>query len=160
MQAYVAGFLFNEAGTEVALIEKLKPAWQKGKLNAIGGKVETVYITDSAGNESIHHKESPIDAMVREFEEETGVFIPPSEWKYKIHLIIPEIAEIFFFTCFSDVIREVKTVEEEKVGIYEISNLRFGEPMIENLKWIVPFCLDKNITGPITVEEISTAKAA
>jgi hypothetical protein len=34
----VAGFLFRNNDTEVALIRKNKPDWQKGKLNGIGGK--------------------------------------------------------------------------------------------------------------------------
>ena len=40
MMKYVAGFLFSNDYKYVALIKKEKPAWQKGKLNAIGGKIE------------------------------------------------------------------------------------------------------------------------
>lgn len=40
MIEYVAGFLFSEDGEYVALVEKQKPEWQKGKYNAIGGKIE------------------------------------------------------------------------------------------------------------------------
>ncbi len=58
---YVAGFYFSECGERVALIRKLKPEWQRGWLNGIGGKVEP--------------GESPLSAMVREFEEEAGARI-------------------------------------------------------------------------------------
>lgn len=49
---YVAGFMFNEDRTRVALIEKQKPDWQRGKLNGIGGKIED--------------DESPVEAMTSE----------------------------------------------------------------------------------------------
>lgn len=55
---YVAGFLFSENLLSVALIRKEKPAWQKGCLNAIGGKIE--------------ENETPFEAMKREFTEEAG----------------------------------------------------------------------------------------
>jgi hypothetical protein len=62
---YVAGFLFRENKTQVALIEKQRPAWQKGKLNGIGGRVEI--------------DETPREAMKREFKEEAGADI--SQWR-------------------------------------------------------------------------------
>lgn len=55
---YVLGFMFNEDESKVLLIMKNRPAWQAGKLNGVGGKIE-------AG-------ETPIQAMEREFAEETG----------------------------------------------------------------------------------------
>lgn len=64
MKKYVAGFLFSSDGTMVALVEKQKPDWQKGKLNAIGGKIE--------------EGESALQAMQREFKEEAGLDI--SNW--------------------------------------------------------------------------------
>lgn len=153
MQAYVCGFLFSEDKTKVALIQKTKPAWQAGMLNAVGGKVEV-----TVNGDTITHIEQPLDAMVREFEEETGVYIPPTEWKYRVHLVIPDTAEIFFFSCFSDVINEVKTVEEEQVGIYSIDKLVL-ENMIPNLRWLIPLCLDDALKSPIEIEEAVTKAA-
>lgn len=60
---YVLGFMFNEDESKVLLVHKNRPTWQAGKLNGIGGKIE-------AG-------ETPLQAMEREFMEETG-FI--SKW--------------------------------------------------------------------------------
>jgi 8-oxo-dGTP diphosphatase len=37
---YVLGFLFDPSQKDVVLIKKLKPEWQKGKLNGVGGKIE------------------------------------------------------------------------------------------------------------------------
>lgn len=56
MTRYVVGFLF--ADDEVLLIKKNHPSWQFGKLNGLGGHIE--------------ENESPLDAMIREFEEESG----------------------------------------------------------------------------------------
>jgi len=165
MQAYVGGFLFSEDRKHVALIEKLRPKWQAGKLNAIGGKVET-----KEENGVVTHIETPLEAMVREFQEETGVFVPQDQWKYRAHLVIPEVAEVFFFAAFSDVIGDVKTVEEEKVNIYRVDDVIFGvnrstfdkeKPIIENLKWLIPLCMDKAVQGPVEViEEVATTKTA
>jgi 8-oxo-dGTP diphosphatase len=55
---YVLGFCFDFGYHNVLLIEKSHPAWQAGKLNGIGGKIE--------------EGESPSKAMAREFREETG----------------------------------------------------------------------------------------
>lgn len=56
---YVAGLAFCPYGKHVALIRKRRPVNQAGLLNGIGGKVEP--------------GETPEEAMVREFKEETTV---------------------------------------------------------------------------------------
>ena len=61
MQEYACGFLFSLDRTRVLLIRKRRPAWQAGKLNGLGGKVEP--------GESFH------DALVRELCEELGIAI-------------------------------------------------------------------------------------
>lgn len=66
VREYVVGYLFSPDGQAVALIEKNHPAWQYGKFNGIGGKIEP--------GESKH------EAMCREFEEEAGVYIEPDAW--------------------------------------------------------------------------------
>ncbi len=62
MQLFVCGFCFDENRKRVVLIEKSQPAWQAGRLNGVGGKVEP--------------GESVADAMTREFKEEAGVRLP------------------------------------------------------------------------------------
>lgn len=65
-QDYVVGYAFRSDYGAVALIEKRKPAWQAGKLNGIGGKIEP--------------GESPEAAMSREFLEEAGLLVHPQCW--------------------------------------------------------------------------------
>lgn len=55
---YVLGIMFSEDEERVLAIWKNRPDWQAGKLNGIGGKIED--------------GETPIEAMRREFREETG----------------------------------------------------------------------------------------
>jgi len=66
---YVLGFCFE--GPEVrnrfvVLIEKQRPDWQQDRFNGVGGHTKV--------------GESPIDAMTREFREETGVVTLPDQW--------------------------------------------------------------------------------
>ena len=58
---YVAGFLFDDSLSRVLLIKKNRPEWQAGKLNGVGGKIE--------------FGENALQAMTREFKEETGVTV-------------------------------------------------------------------------------------
>ncbi len=80
---YVAGFMFRRSNSEVALVRKNKPDWQRGKLNGIGGKVEE----SDCG---------PHEAMAREFLEETGVATSPAAWS-KVAVLDTPGARIHFF---------------------------------------------------------------
>lgn len=64
-QHYVLGYAFLIETEEVLLIKKTKPAWMVGKLNGVGGKVES--------------EEHPLDSMIREFKEETN--IDATDWQ-------------------------------------------------------------------------------
>lgn len=61
---YVLGFARTKAG--VLLILKTHPDFQKGKFNGVGGKIE--------------EGETPLQAMIREFLEETGIATQAYEW--------------------------------------------------------------------------------
>jgi len=73
MIKYVCGFAFTEDGKQVLLISKNRPEWQRGRLNGVGGKIESF-------------DKSPAYAMVREFEEETGLKTKPDQWDFLISL--------------------------------------------------------------------------
>lgn len=122
---FVAGFLFRDrgCGAEVALIQKSKPAWQKGRLNGIGGKIET--------------GEKPSEAMIREFQEETGATV--EDWRPFCTLKGPDWAVEFFESW---VPAEVATQEEEEVMWVLVSQIQTLPHVIDNLRWLIPMALD------------------
>src|SRR5439155_26466068 len=86
IQHYVCGFLFSPDRGRVVLIRKRRPAWQAGKLNGVGGKLE-------AG-------ETPIDAMRREFREEAAVDV--HDWQHVLTLTGTDW-QGHFFRAFGDI---------------------------------------------------------
>jgi len=128
MIEYVCGFLFDPYFEKVALITKEKPEWQKGKLNGIGGKVEGI--------------ETQRTAMEREFREETGIEINRHDWIPLADLNDGD-AKIYFFYFNSPEIKNLKSIEKEQVGIYEVKTIP-ELITIPNLKWLIPMCLDNN----------------
>ena len=124
-QDYVVGFLFRLGGDEVALIRKNKPAWQKGLLNGVGGKIED--------------DELPINAMIREFEEEAGPYI--INWRCFAVMTLKDGGQIYFYESREEV--EIESKTEEEVSWYPIAHLRqYG--VLQNLNWLVPLALDKD----------------
>jgi len=129
MTKYCLGFMFNENKTDVLLIEKQKPLWQAGKFNGIGGKVE--------------EGETSVDAMIREFKEETG--IECNQWKYIISMG-GEDWNVDVFTCADDAVFNALTIEQETVNLIPICDIE-QYPIISNLLWLIPMCLDNNDNG-------------
>ncbi len=132
--------MFNEKETDVLLISKLKPNWQKGKINGIGGKIE--------------FGESAKQAMAREFEEETGIQTKPESWKPVITMNgFDWLVDVF--TCKSDEIFNAKTCEIEEVVWLSLDALN-AYPLIDNLYWLIPMCLDGNINYSLKKQIIFT----
>jgi 8-oxo-dGTP pyrophosphatase MutT (NUDIX family) len=100
---YVLGFMFSQDLRTVVLIEKQRPAWQKGKWNGVGGLVEDEVLRD---------------AMAREFAEETGVKTDPDMWtmfarmKFKDH-------DVFCFAIRGNP-NAARTRTDEKVEVWHI----------------------------------------
>ncbi|NOS67799.1 MAG: NUDIX domain-containing protein [Candidatus Peribacteraceae bacterium] len=128
MKEYCLGFAFPRielANEEVVLIRKNRPAFQNGKLNGVGGKVEK--------------GESGIAAMCREFKEETGVSTEESDWRHVCTFIF-ENNHIHVLTTSHCRFGACRTTTDEEVVIRPISSLCYEEKM-ENLGWLVPMCL-------------------
>jgi 8-oxo-dGTP diphosphatase len=125
MTQYVCGFYFDHTHRQVVLIWKNKPAWQKGKLNGVGGKIEA--------GESRH------EAMRREFKEETG--IQHEDWMYLISLSGPDWCVYFFYAEGKpEAFEYAQTMEDEEVAKITIDYLDdFAH--IPNLRWLVPMAL-------------------
>jgi 8-oxo-dGTP diphosphatase len=125
---YVVGFLFKITKDfffldhyEVALLEKNRPEWQKGKFNGIGGHIE--------------NGETPLQAMKREFNEEAGVLL--DSWEQYCTIYYTD-AIIHFFRCF-DGDGEINTKTDEKVFWQPLEEL--GNNVIPNLHWLIPLAL-------------------
>jgi 8-oxo-dGTP diphosphatase len=138
---YVNGFMFNESTRSVLFIQKNRPDFQKGKWNGIGGKVEP--------------GEQPIDAMVREFREETGVQSAPEDWTSCIHLEQPAY-RVHFYRCFVDSFPAYRTVTDEVVRVWTIDDVygagNWGAiDTLPNMKWILPMLANRQIAWPVTI---------
>ena len=134
MKKYVVGFAFTEHIDKVVLINKIKPEWQKDKLNGVGGKVE--------------EGESFIDAMVREFWEETGVQTKADDWKHFATMTFdhgalhseraPAESVIQVYSTFNDeIVANIKTTTTEVVDQYRYPDV-LESKIIPNLHWIMP----------------------
>jgi 8-oxo-dGTP diphosphatase len=126
MQGYVCAFLFSWDRSRVLLIRKRRPAWQAGKLNGVGGKIE-------AG-------ETPAEAVRREFREEAGldvgdfrevVVLTGTDWRGH------------FFRGFGDV-DAARAGTDEELEIHPVAGL--PEDTIPNLHWLIPLLLDDDVT--------------
>lgn len=137
MIEYVAGFMFSEDRSHVALVEKQKPAWQMGKLNAIGGKIE--------------EGETPFLAMIREFKEETGVGCV--FWD-EVAVLQGDDFIVHFFAAFTDQVYEARTMEAEQIDIYQVPYAQQLYRLMPNLKVLLPLALDNSgIVKPVMLRD-------
>ncbi len=135
----VVGFAFDDKLLNVALIKKKKPEWQKGYLNGVGGKVK--------------YGESYYKAMTREFEEETGVKV--ELWNnsaiFNIHGE-QGFVKLYFFYAILDtpLFVKIKSMTDETIVIADVHYL--PPTVIQNLRWLIPMCLDDWITKPVRID--------
>lgn len=119
---YVCGFAFR--GEEVLLIQKLKPEWQRGKWNGLGGKIED--------------RETPHNAMVREFMEECGLDTNPSYWHLFHREDFKSGATVYFFFTDLDTLDLAESKEAKVVHRWHRGDIRIGLlPMIYNIPYLV-----------------------
>lgn len=145
---YVVGFLFNDDLTEVLLINKTKPKWQNGKLNGVGGKIEK--------------DETKVEAMVREFQEETSVSSDSKDWHLFCSLTefqnSRDLHSVFCLRAvsnFHDLSNlDIKQTTEEKPEVFKVSEVSMSDRILPNLKWLIPLAIDSIRTknGPKSVE--------
>jgi 8-oxo-dGTP diphosphatase len=140
----VVGFLF--ADSDVLLVQKMKPEWQKGFWNGVGGK-------DEDGEE-------PIDAMVREFREETKIDTAREDWHHFACETGPDYRTSFFASRLPG-----SFAARPRIGACN----DVGEPLawrdtrfisqlqvVGNLRWLIPLAQDwRNIfVGADTLDDI------
>ncbi len=140
MNTYVVGFLRSRGSDRILLIEKNRPDWQAGKLNGIGGSIK-------AG-------ESPITAMRREFEEETGLRI--QNWEQSAIMQGPDWT-VFVFYAYGPV-RQATSITDEEVLVVSVNHL--PNHVLPNLHWLIPLCFDKQVSKPVRIRYPNEAEKA
>ena len=125
MTDYVAGFMFSEDKECVALIRKNRPEWQKGMYNGIGGHVDP--------------GEYPIEAMIREFEEEAGVV--HEDWQHFCTLN-GQFGTVYFYKTTGD-LGELRQMTDEMINKWPVELPSSLVKVIPNLKWLIPLALSE-----------------
>lgn len=138
-QEYVLGFLFNEERSQVVLIEKTKPDWQAGYLNGVGGKIEPKDV-------NTNHI-TMVNAMYREFEEETGVQSRLDDWTHFATLDSQKWIVYCMKQFNTKAVDNVRTMTDERVVVVPLADLK-NYKLLSNLTWMIPMCLDKNMGNP------------
>lgn len=136
---YCVGFLFTHQLDRVLLIEKRKPAWRAGRLNGIGGKIES--------------GEDPLTAMAREFAEETGSPLTPEIWQHYCRLSYPDgsVTVEFFRAFHTPALLGATTAEAEQ--LYRADPWHLPTHVIPNLRWLIPLALDPGIVVPVSLTD-------
>jgi len=162
MLKYVLCVAVDKEHKNIVLIEKLRPAFQKGKYNCPGGKIESLdYPSDIAHITPI----KTLDDLAaqwsaqREFGEECGVCGPQDDWQHIITLYSGDLKtykdreDWEMFIMFNDKmdITQVKTMEAEQIKVFPIDALPTN--MMPNLKWVIPLCLDGKFKETIEIRE-------
>ena len=126
----VVGFL--KSGGDILLVQKIKPSWQKGFYNGVGGKIE--------------EGETPIEAMHREWKEET-IDGRPQKWEEFATLNFDGVY-IHFFVAQDDTFWfgwwQNQNDIGEKFCWFPEESIPTSPAVVKNLQWLVPLSADKN----------------
>jgi 8-oxo-dGTP diphosphatase len=135
---YVLAFLFTADAREIVLVRKSRPAWQAGRVNALGGK--------------LHDGEDPRDAARREVREEAGVDV--AQWEEFLVWDDPEYC-LRALRAFDDAAQRARTAEDQEVFLAPVAAL--PPNVIANLRWMIPLALDRDVAIPISVTSANPA---
>ena len=135
---YVLGFAFDPSLSRVILIRKVKPPWQAGRVNGIGGHIE--------------EDELSCEAMGREFSEETGIEADLSWAQYA--QLSGSGKEDWLIDIYRSVsaslpqedrhMGELKwsfTTSEGTAEIVQVSDLK-NQPVLPNLLYLIPMAIN------------------
>lgn len=118
---FVDGFMFDPLLARVVLIRKIRPDWQEGLLNAVGGKVEP--------------DETAPDAMAREFMEETGV--TGLQWRQFLDLKLKRDDGMLYCFYATGNVDKASTELDEVVGVYNVHEVMDRCDTLPNLRWLI-----------------------
>jgi 8-oxo-dGTP diphosphatase len=130
--AFVLALLYSADLRHVVLMRRTRPAWQAGRVNALGGRL--------LGGES------SAAAARREAREECGADV--AEWR---EVLVWEDAEyrMHVVRAVSDQALAARTLEDQEVFLADVNAL--PDNVIDNLRWLVPLALDTDVAFPIMV---------
>ena len=141
MREYVVGLMFDDNMEHVVLIKKQHgPKYVVGYWNGVGGHME--------------EGEAPIDAMMREFQEETGVRTFSTFWTQFTTLAGEGFRIYFFYGRDTDILQRTHTTTDEVVGTWAVRNIAIDDSrLVPNLLWMIAFLCDSGtmpvVPGPI-----------
>ncbi len=131
---YVLIHAYDAAYPErVLLVEKDRPAWQKGCLNLLGGKIE--------------QGEEPLDTALRELKEESGLKLKSILQKNKQHedvkLMGAIVSDVSIVYCVSLPVDSTKSLkprkrETEESHWHTWNVVKNDKRLIPNLRVIIP----------------------
>jgi 8-oxo-dGTP diphosphatase len=129
---FVLALLYTSDRRRIVLMSRTRPAWQAGRVNALGGR--------------LMGGETAVEAARREVREEAGVDVAVwnevLEWddaEYRLHVM----------SAVSDRAEEARTMEDQEVFLGSVEALPAN--VIDNLRWLVPLALDQEVAMPIRV---------
>lgn len=125
----VVGFAYCDG--EVLLIEKMRPEWQRGYMNGVGGHIE--------------EGERPCEAMRREFREETAMDTSALQWVERVRLLGCGWQVLFFRAWLDRVERDSVRMTTDEEPVWVPMNRLWSLPVLPNLRWLVPLCYDPDI---------------
>lgn len=130
--AFVLALLYSEDLQRIVLMRRTRPAWQAGRVNALGGRLLPGETAEAAAR--------------REVREECGVDV--AAWR---EVLVWEDAEyrMHVMAATSDRAREARTLEDQEVFLADVYAL--PPTVIDNLRWLVPLALDADVAFPIAV---------
>jgi 8-oxo-dGTP diphosphatase len=131
---YVLALLFTPDRQRVVLMRKLRPAWQAGRVNALGGKLLP--------------GESAAAAASREVSEEAGVRVPADAWRELVVWHDP-VYRMHVLSTFHAAAEYARTAEDQEVFLADVDDL--PDECIGNLRWMIPLALDRDVALPIEV---------
>lgn len=129
---YVLALLFTPDRERVTLMRKTRPAWQAGRVNALGGKLLP--------------GETPAAGARREVREEAGVDV--AQWEEFLVWHDP-VYRMHALRAFDQSALSAHTAEDQEVFLASVADLPAN--LIGNLRWLIPLALDRDVEVPILV---------
>ena len=113
-------------------MRKTRPAWQVGRVNALGGKVLPGEQVTAAARREVR-EEAGVD--VADWEE----FLVWDDPVYRMHVV----------RAFPSAAEQARTAEDQHVFLADVEKLPSN--LIDNLRWLIPLALDRDVAVPIHV---------